>query len=58
MIKSLMLCVCVCMCMCVVCVKGLFFFIVGAVFISHLLKMLNRGIEVRGYYRQAYTGSQ
>ncbi len=36
-----------CVCVYVVC------FIVAAVFISHLLKMLKRGMEVRGYYGQA-----
>ncbi len=41
----------VCVCVYVVC------FIVAAVFISHLLKMLKRGMEVRGYYGQAYWKS-
>ncbi len=32
-------------------------FIVAAAFISHILKMLKRGMEVRGYYGQAYWKS-
>ncbi len=47
------MCACICVCVCV----KVFFLIIGAVFISYLLKMLNRGIEVRGFIDKL-TGSQ